>query len=94
MALEKVLTLQILEERQRIKLKLMPQIRYDFDIKQKERLQNASVKCKQVFNNIVDFRMAKIDNINLLIKKQENKILCKLIIDIKAILEREGFSSY
>ena len=34
-------------------------------------------------SNIVDFRMVEIDNINLLIKKLDNKMLNMLIIDIK-----------
>ena len=35
-------------------------------------------------NNIVDFQMTKISNINLLIKKLDNKIVRMLIIDMKA----------
>ena len=35
-------------------------------------------------NNIVDFQMTEINNINLLIKKLDNKIVRMLIIDTKA----------
>ena len=85
MALEKVLALKIPEERYEIELKLILQIRFDFDMKQKERLRNAVVKHKQVLNNIVNFRMTEVDNINLLIKKLEYKMLHELIIDIKIL---------
>ena len=36
-------------------------------------------------NNVVDLGITEIDNINSLIKKLENKILCELIIDMKTI---------
>ena len=40
---------------------------------------------------IVDFRMIEVDNINLLTKKLEYKILCKLIMNIKILLGERVF---
>ena len=54
-------------------------------MKQKERVRNVVVKYKQVLNNIVDFRIIEVDNINSLIKKLEYKMLYKLIIDTKIL---------
>ena len=87
-ALEKVLALQIFVERYGIKIKLIPQIRYNFNTKQKERLRNAVVKYKQVLSNMVGFRIVEINNINSPIKKLDNKMIFKLIVDMK-IMSRE-----
>ena len=37
-----------------------------------------------MISNIVDFRIVEIDNINLAIKKLNDKILCILIMDMKS----------
>ena len=60
-------------------------MRYNFNMKQKERLRNIAVKHKQRLNNMEDFRIVKINNINSLIKKLDNKILCMLIMNMKTI---------
>ena len=75
-------------ERNGIELKLILEMRCNFNIKQKERLTNAVVKYKQVLSNIVGFRIVEINNINLPIKKLDNKMLCKLFMDMK-IISRE-----
>jgi len=80
--------LQIFVERYGIKIKLIPQMRYNFNIKQKERLRNAVVKYKQVLSNMVGFRIVEINNINSPIKKLDNKMIFKLIVDMK-IMSRE-----
>ena len=90
-ALEKVLASKILEERHGIKLKLMSQIRCDFNIKQKEMLKNSVVKHKQILNNMIDFRIIEINNITSPIKKLECKTLCELIIDTKTALGERVF---
>ena len=88
---EKVLALKTPEKRHEIELKLMLQMRFNFDVKQKERLRNTVVKHKQVLNNIVDFRITEVNNINSPIKKLEYEILCELIIDIKILLGERVF---
>ena len=60
-------------------------MRFNFNMKYKERLRNVVVKHKQVLNNIVNFRMVEIDNINSPIKKLEHKMLRKLIMNIKTV---------
>ena len=63
-------------------------MRCNFNMKQKERLTNVVVKHKQVLSNIVGFRIVEINNINLPIEKLDNKMLCKLFVDMK-IISRE-----
>ena len=63
-------------------------MRYDFDMKQKEKLRNAAVMHEQVLNNIVSFKITEINNINLPIKKLKNKMLHELITEMK-IMSRE-----
>ena len=75
-------------ERNGIELKLILEMRCNFNIKQKERLTNTVVKHKQVLSNIVGFRIVEINNINLPIEKLDNKMLCKLFVDMK-IISRE-----
>ena len=45
---------------------------------------NIALKHVQVMNNMADFQITKINNINLLIKKLDNKIVRILIMDTKA----------
>ena len=49
------------------------------------------MKHKQILNNIVDFRIIEVDNINSLIKKLEYKIIHKLIMNIKTLFEEKIF---
>ena len=40
---------------------------------------------------MVDFRITEVDNINLPIKKLEHKMLWKLLVDMKILLEERVF---
>ena len=50
-----------------------------------------AAKHKQVLNNIVDFRMSEVENINSPIKKLDYKILYELIMNMKTILGERVF---
>ena len=64
---------------------------FDFNMKQNKRLRNIAAKHKQILNNMVDFRMIEVNNINLPIKKLEHKKLYELIIDMKILLGESVF---
>ena len=83
-ALDKILANHLRPERYGISLRLMPQIRYDMDTQQKDRLRVAAVKHKQVMSNLVDFKMCDLDTIDSPIRSLENKTLRSLIMDLKS----------
>ena len=66
-----------------IELRFIPHMRYDMDSKQKQCLRNAMIKHKQVLANLVEFKLIEFEEIDLPISNLENKIIRKLIIDLK-----------
>ena len=64
----------------------MLQMRYDFNLPFRDWLWATAVKYKQVLDNLTELKLLDIDNIKILISGlgDGTKILCVLIIDIKA----------
>ena len=70
----------------------MLQTRHGFDVKQKDRLRAVVAKCKYVINNVVNFKMIEIENINSLIKELDDEKLINLMKGLEiGARERESF---
>ena len=63
-------------------LQLILQIRHDMDITHKNQLHNNENNYRQIMANLVEFRINKLDAIDILISFLENKSIWKLIIDL------------
>ena len=62
----------------------MPQMRYDIDSRQKQRLPNAMKKYTQLLDNLVEFKLTDFEEIDSPIKKLENKTVRELIMNLKS----------
>ena len=72
------------EEMCGMELRFMPQMRYDVDSMQKQRLRNAMMKHRQVLANLVEFKLTDFEEIDSPIKSLEDKTICQLIMDLKS----------
>ena len=75
---------EIPEEMHGMELRFMPQMRYDMDSKQKQRLRNAMMKHRQVLANLVEFKLTDFEEIYSPIKNLENKTIRQLIMNLKS----------
>ena len=81
-ALEKILT-KIPAKRYGMELRLMPQLRYDVDTRQKTRLRNTMVRNKHALENFCEINALEFDDICTPISALDGKTLRILIMDLQ-----------
>ena len=69
-----------------MELRFTPHMKHDVDIRQKQRLRNATMKYKQVLANLVEFKLVEFEDIDSPISSLKNKTIRKIIME----LETEG----
>ena len=82
---------QIPEEMYGMEIRFMPQMRYDMNSNQKQRLRNAMMKHRQVLANLVEFKLTDFEDIDSPIRSLENRTIRQLIMSLKA---KNGDSLY
>ena len=65
-------------------MRFMPQLRHNVDSMQKQRLRNVMMKHRQVLANLVEFKLADFEEIDLPIRNLENKTVCQIIMNLKS----------
>ena len=84
--LERILE-KISIEMHSMKLRLMPQIRYNMDASQKKRLRNGIVRHKWVIANLIKYKALDFNDNNISIRALDRRTIRKLIMDLEG---REG----
>ena len=67
-----------------MELRFMPQMRYDMDSRQKQRLRNAMMVHGQVLANLVEYKLTDFEDIDSSIKNLDNKTIRELIISLES----------
>lgn len=82
---------KIPEEMHGMGIRFMPQMRYDMNSAQKQRLRNAMMKHRQVLANLVELKLTDFEDIDSPIGSLENRTIRHLIMSLKA---KNGDSLY
>ena len=67
-----------------MELRFMPQMRYDMDSRQKQRLRNAMMVHGQVLANLVEYKLTDFEDIDSSIKNLDNKTIRELIMSLES----------
>ena len=67
-----------------IELRFMPQMRYDMDSRQKQRLRNVMIMHGQVLANLVEYKLIDFEDIDSSIKNLDNKTIREFIMTLES----------